>query len=266
MTENDLRHLLTAVAQGSASVDEAVEALKQGPFRETDLPFATLDFHRELRQGVCEVVLGASKTTEQILLIADRFAEGTAPTLITRLQPDQIDQLQERFPDARANREAGVFLLNPRPPLLRTEGEPFVAIVSAGTSDFRTVEEAAEVCVAMEVPFEKIQDVGVAGLHRLLRRLPLLQQATAIVVVAGMEGALASVVAGLVGCPVFAVPTSVGYGAHLGGVAALLGMLNACAPGITVTNIDNGFSAAFSACKVVQAVQAALAGTLSQTP
>ncbi len=177
------------------------------------------------------------------------------PVLITRLQPEKIAALVARFPSGRANSIARTFIANPPALAAAGPGEPHVAIVAAGTSDLPVAEEAAEVCLAMETPVLRICDVGVSGLHRLLGVVEKLQAATAIVVIAGMEGALPSVVAGLIGRPVFAVPSSVGYGVSFGGVTALLAMLNSCAPGVTVTNIDNGFSAAFAACQVVRAVR-----------
>ena len=159
--------------------------------------------------------------------------------------------------DARVNAAARTVTLHAPAPAAPRAGEPHVAVVAAGTSDLPVAEEAAEVCVAMGIPHHTIYDVGVAGIHRLLARADTLQEATALVVVAGMEGALPSVVAGLLGRPVFAMPTSVGYGANFGGLSALLAMLNCCAPGVTVTNIDNGFSAGFAACQVVRAVRSA---------
>jgi NCAIR mutase (PurE)-related protein len=202
-----------------------------------------------------EVVFGESKTVEQILEIAAELGGSGAPVLVTRLQPGKIAPLQRRFTGGRANSTARTFLVNPPVPRPAGPSDPYVAIVSAGTSDLPVAEEACEVCTAMETPFRLICDVGVSGIHRLLGATEKLQSATAIVVIAGMEGALPSVVAGLVGRPVFAVPTSVGYGVSFGGVAALLAMLNSCAPGVTVTNIDNGFSAAFAACQVVRVVR-----------
>ena len=201
-----------------------------------------------------EVVYGESKTAEQILAIVAELGESGGPVLITRLQPEKIAALQARFPAGRANSAARTFIANPPTPREGSLSVPHVAIVAAGTSDLPVAEEACEVCIAMETAFVRVCDVGVSGLHRLLGAVETLQAATALVVVAGMEGALPSVVAGLIGRPVFAVPTSIGYGVSFGGVTPLLAMLNSCAPGVTVTNIDNGFSAAFAACQVVRAV------------
>lgn len=257
MTEADLHTLLEAVRAGTASPEEALRRLKSGPFRTADLGFAQVDHHRRLRQGLGEVIFGESKTLEQIVAIATEAAAAGAPVLITRLQPEKSAALAAHFPAARLNAAARTVTLHAPAPRDAAPGQPHVAILAAGTSDLPVAEEAVEVCVAMGIPYQKHYDVGVAGLHRLLARVDALQSATALVVVAGMEGALPSVVAGLIGRPVFAVPTSVGYGASFGGLSALLAMLNCCAPGVTVTNIDNGFSAGFAACQVVRAVQAA---------
>ncbi|MGA7723809.1 MAG: nickel pincer cofactor biosynthesis protein LarB [Opitutaceae bacterium] len=255
MLDDDLLALLKAVKTGTLSAPQALDRLKAGPFRQSDLGFARPDHHRRFRHGLNEVVYGESKTMEHILGIVAELSAPGAPVLITRLQPEKLAALKERFPSGRANPVARTFVANP--PTAREAGpkEAHVAIVAAGTSDLPVAEEACEVCFAMETPFVRITDVGVSGLHRLLGSVDKLQAATALVVIAGMEGALPSIVAGLVGRPVFAVPTSVGYGASFGGVTALLAMLNSCAPGVTVSNIDNGFSAAFAACQVVRAVR-----------
>jgi len=260
MRDRDLLEILAAVEAGKASPAEALRQLRAGPFRESDLGFAIPDHHRRLRHGLNEVVYGETKTAEQILGIVAELGASGSPVLITRLQPEKIAALQGRFADGRANLVARTFIANPPAPRPADPGEPHVAIVAAGTSDLPVAEEAGEVCAAMETPVVLVCDVGVSGIHRLLGAVEKLQAATAIVVVAGMEGALPSVVAGLIGRPVFAVPSSVGYGVSFGGVTALLAMLNSCAPGVTVTNIDNGFSAAFAACQVVRAVRDARRG------
>lgn len=252
MNDHDLASLLDDVANGVVQADVAVRRLKEGPFRASDLGFATLDHHRTIRHGVGEVVYGESKTIEHLVAICERLGESGHPVLATRVAAQKIDALIARFPQGRGNLAGRTFVLNAPARKHAQSGEPFVAILAAGTSDIPVAEEASEVCVTMGIAFEQIYDVGVSGLQRLLSRVEALQRATAIVVIAGMEGALPSVVGGLVGCPVFAVPTSVGYGASFGGVAALLAMLNSCAPGVTVVNIDNGFSAAFAACNVAR--------------
>jgi NCAIR mutase (PurE)-related protein len=253
----ELRALLADVAGGTLSVEEAARRLAEGPLRQDDLPFATLDHHRHLRQGLAEVVYGEGKSLEELLEIAKRLSEPGVPVLMTRLDGEKIAALEARFPEARFNRRGRTCTIhspNERGP---DQGGPFVAVVSGGTADLPVAEEAVEVCVAMGVAVHRIYDVGVAGLHRILNKLERLREAAAVVVVAGMEGALPSVVGGLVSSPVFAVPTSVGYGASFQGLAALLAMLNSCAPGVTVSNIDNGFSAGIAAGRVAQAVAAA---------
>ncbi|MEW6056880.1 MAG: nickel pincer cofactor biosynthesis protein LarB [Bdellovibrionota bacterium] len=257
MNEKDLFSLLEKVASGSVGARDAIDQLKSGPFRKSDLGFANLDYHRALRHKLGEVVYGESKTTEQILAIVSEFYKSGQPVLITRLDSSKRNALREMFKDGRESELGRTFTLNAPPEKNSRSGEPFVAILAAGTSDIGVAEEACEVCVAMGIAFERHYDVGVTGLHRLLERIDSLNQATSLVVIAGMEGALPSVVAGLTGRPLFAVPTSVGYGASFSGLTALLSMLNACAPGVTVVNIDNGFSAAFAACNVVWAVREA---------
>lgn len=256
MDDRELTRLLQEVVEGAVHPTEALAQLKSGPFRKSDLGFATLDHHRGLRHGLSEVVYGESKTAEQIVTISEKLAEAGRPVLITRLSAEKLTALTLRFPEGRVNELGRTFLVNPPVAKGADSGEPYVAVVAAGTSDCFVTEEAVEVCVAMDVAFERVTDVGITGLHRLLAKIDVIQKADAIVAAAGMEGALPSVIGGLVGRPVFAVPTSVGYGASFGGMAALLAMLNSCAPGVTVVNIDNGFSAAFAACQVVRAILA----------
>jgi len=259
MNEQEITQLLHLVAGGELSVEDAVLEVKKGPFKLTKLAEATVDHHRLLRHGLCEVIYGESKTIPQILDIAQTLLPDGGPVLVTRLDEAKREALKETYPQGRQNITARTFVLNPPEPKSPESGEPYVALVSAGTSDQPVVEEAVEVCVASSVAYLSIKDVGVAGIHRLLEHLDELHRATAVVVVAGMEGALPSVVAGLVGKPLFAVPTSVGYGANLDGFTPLLAMLNSCASGVAVVNIDNGFGAAYAACKVVQEVQRAVA-------
>lgn len=254
MTDEDLSALLGQVARGELPVEAALLSLKSGPFRRTIVPFAEVDHHRGLRHGIGEVIYGESKTTEQIISIAAAISPGL-PVLITRLDEAKLAAVAAAFPQGRANEIARTFILNAPHPKDNASGEPYVAILAAGTSDAFVAEEAAEVCIATGTAFVKLYDVGVAGLHRLLDKHDVIAAASALVVVAGMEGALPSVVGGLFGKPLFAVPTSVGYGASLGGLAALLAMLNSCAPGVAVLNIDNGFSAGFAACQVVREVR-----------
>lgn len=254
MNLESLRGLLESLRTGESDVDSVLAELQAGPFRIDRLSYANLDHHRPLRQGLPEVVYGEGKRIEELIEITRRLSSKGDPILVSRLAAEAQDALEEAFPGVRVNRRARTCLVNP-PVTDHPEDAPFVAIVAAGTSDLAVAEEAAEVCVTMNVPWRTYYDVGVSGLHRLLDHVPSLQRASAVVVVAGMEGALPSVVAGLVAAPVIGVPTSVGYGASFGGVAPLLSMLNSCAPGLTVANIDNGFSAAVAAARIVLAIR-----------
>lgn len=255
MKDTELFELLENIKRGELSTNEALKLLISGPFRKSHLPFAEPDHHRAVRHGVAEVIFGEGKTLEQIISIAGRLSESGQTVLITRVKEEFLSAMEEKFPQSRANKIGRTFIVNPHQIKNSSSGESYIAILAAGTSDAFVAEEACEVCVAMNTAFEKFYDVGVAGLHRLLDKHEEIQNASALVVVAGMEGALPSVVGGLYGKPIFAVPTSVGYGASFGGIAALLAMLNSCAPGVAVVNIDNGFSAGYAACQVVREVK-----------
>lgn len=248
MNEHDLRQLLTQVASGDLAPDQAVERLRLLPFE--DLGFAKVDHHRALRTGFPEVIYCERKTPDQVVEIATRIA-GMAPcVLASRASREVYEAVAARFPDAEYHEPARCIVIGekPTPP----EGCPSVLVITAGTSDIGVAEEAALVAEAAGVPVDRLFDVGVAGLHRLLVHHEKMLQAGVLVVVAGMEGALASVVGGLVDKPVIAVPTSVGYGASFGGVAALLAMLNSCAAGMAVVNIDNGFGAGYMAAMIAR--------------
>jgi NCAIR mutase (PurE)-related protein len=240
--------LLHAVAVGQVTAEEAAQRLERLPF--VDLRYAKVDTHRQLRTGLPEVVYAPGKTVEQILGIAGALlAEPGGPLLITRASPDVFEAVRAATPEATYN-ELG------RTIVLRTDvGAPpgRVAVVTAGTSDLPVAEEAATALEAASVKVDRIADVGVAGLHRLLSEAERLRDADVLIVAAGMEGALPSLVGGMVSSPVIAVPTSVGYGSSFGGLAALLAMLNSCAPGIAVVNIDNGFGAAALAMRMLRA-------------
>jgi NCAIR mutase (PurE)-related protein len=238
--------LLQDVAAGRLDVADALKRLSFNPTE--SLPFATIDHHRALRQGYPEVVFASGKTVEQVLAIAERIAEHGEGFLVTRLAPEMMEPLRERFPDVELNALGRTAYLAPATP--PPAGQGTILIVTAGTGDLPVAEEAAVTAKALGNRVERLTDVGVAGLHRLLARSDLLADAAVIIVVAGMDGALPSVIGGLVAVPVIAVPTSVGYGASFGGVAALLTMLNSCASGITVVNIDNGFGAAYAASRI----------------
>jgi pyridinium-3,5-biscarboxylic acid mononucleotide synthase len=239
-----LRALLDDVASGAVTVEHALSRLRALPFE--DLRFARVDVHRSLRHGVPEAVFCQGKAPGHVVAIVRRLAETHDNVLCTRTERDTVDALQESQLECRVHPEARVVVVKPR----AIEEVGLVAVVSAGTSDLAVAEEAAVTAETMGNRVERLYDCGVAGLHRLVPALDLLAEANAIIAVAGMEGALPSVIGGLVDRPVIAVPTSVGYGASFGGVAALLAMLNSCAPGVSVVNIDNGYGAAAQANQI----------------
>lgn len=242
MKNNELYTLLQNIADGRLSVDEGAMMLKKAPFEE--LGFATIDTHRGIRQGVPEVIYGAGKTAEQIIGIVSAMQRSSQKLiLITRLDADKAAEIAMHFDmDYRAAARIGLIGKLPEP-----DGSGRIVIATGGTSDMPVAEEAAITAEALGNEVVRLYDVGVAGLHRLLSHLDEIMSASVIITIAGMEGALASVVAGLADCPVIAVPTSVGYGASFGGLSALLSMLNSCASGVSVVNIDNGFGAAYQA-------------------
>jgi pyridinium-3,5-biscarboxylic acid mononucleotide synthase len=243
MTEPKIRHLLEQVAAGQLSPNAALERLRHLPF--DDLGFARLDNLRILRRGVPEVVFGEGKSVEHIVKIGRRMTETGGNLMVTRLDAAKAGAVKRKLTALNYHPEARIGLIvTEQPP---PGGHGAIMVVSAGTSDLPVAEEAAVSAEFLGNRVQRLYDVGVAGLHRLLSSLQAVRAASVIIVVAGMEGALPSVVAGLVAQPVIGVPTSVGYGAAFGGVAALLGMLNSCAGGLTVVNIDNGFGAALAA-------------------
>lgn len=242
VNEAALRDMLEGVRAGRVALDEAVAALRRPPV--DNLEIARLDSHRALRQGFPEVVLCAGKRTEHVVAIMARMAQAGGPVLATRATPEVYAAVREALPEARYE-ELGRLIVYEPAPLPKRPGR--ILVVSAGTADIPVAEEAAGTAEVMGNQVDRLYDVGVAGLHRLIGQLDRLLAASVVIVVAGMEGALPSVVGGLVARPVIAVPTSVGYGASFGGLAALLGMLNSCAAGVTVVNIDNGFGAGFAA-------------------
>lgn len=242
MDRDALERLLREVRSGKVRIGEAAERLRTLPMEE--MGFATLDLHRAIRKGFPEVVYGAGKTGEQILTILARLTAHGQTGLVTRVSPEILDAVLRKFPSATINAAArAVAVRSGRKPRPR----PGVVVLSAGTSDIPVAEEAAFTAEVMGEGVTRVFDVGVAGLHRLLAHREALAKARVIIAVAGMEGALPSVVAGLVDCPVVAVPTSTGYGAGAGGFAALFAMLNSCASGVSVVNIDNGFGAGYVA-------------------
>ena len=246
MDRSNVLALLNEVASGTMRPEDAVRRLSMAPFESLD--FATVDHHRALRQGYPEVIYGEGKNAQQVVAIAERIMEHGRAALVTRTDDVTRQALRLRFPDAVVNEVARTVRIGVQTPTIQRAN---LLIVTAGTSDLPVAEEAAETALAMGNSVARLNDVGVAGLHRLLAQGDALTRAGVVIVVAGMDGALPSVVGGLVACPVIAVPTSVGYGASLGGLAALFTMLNSCAAGVTVVNIDNGFGAAVAATRIL---------------
>jgi pyridinium-3,5-biscarboxylic acid mononucleotide synthase len=245
VTITEAIQLLEKFRAGGVGRADVLQAFQAAPV--SDLGFAQVDTHRALRKGFPEVIFGAGKTPEQVVKIAGRLLEHGQNVLATRIMPEHARLLRKKFKKAVHHELARCLTIEIKP-LPRRPGT--IAVVCAGTSDLPVAEEASVTAEIMGNRVERIHDAGVAGLHRILARLETIQRANVLVVVAGMEGALPSVVAGLVSKPVIAVPTSVGYGASFGGVAALLGMLNSCGSGVTVVNIDNGFGAGYAAGQI----------------
>jgi len=245
MEQKELRALLSGVADGTVNVDAAFLKLKEAPFE--DLGFAKLDYHRAIRQGIAEVVYGAGKTPEQIRdIVSTMAAHGQKTVLITRMSSEAAKAIELSLPlQYDSFSKIGIVGEIPKP-----DGVGRVVVATGGTSDMPVAEEAARTAEVFGNVVARLYDVGVAGLHRLLAHRDELMSARVIIAIAGMEGALASVIGGLVDCPVIAVPTSVGYGANFGGLSALLSMLNSCASGVSVVNIDNGFGAGYLASMI----------------
>ncbi len=251
MNQKKLQQILEDLQQGKAEIADVLQMLRDLPFEEAD--GATIDHHRELRQGAPEVIFGEGKTVEQLESIIFLMSEKGSNVLATRVDVEKAEKLCDTFPDAEYEPLARTFSLINKP--IKNTGRGKVLIVCAGTSDLPVAREAMVTAKMLGNEVEELVDVGVAGIHRLLAKTNKLHDAAVIIVVAGMEGALPSVVGGLVGVPVIAVPTSIGYGAAFGGIAALLGMLNSCASGVTVVNIDNGFGAGLAASRINQLTQ-----------
>ena len=245
MEQNELRNILKSVADGTTDIDSAMLEFKTAPFE--DIGIAKIDHHRALRQGTAEVIYGVSKTPEQIKLICEKMLNaGQKRVIITRMSREAYDYLSQ-FMDVEYE-PLSKFALVGQAPSPDCDGN--IVVMTGGTSDIPVAEEAARTCEALGNKVTRIFDVGVSGLHRLLACSNEIMSARVIIAIAGMEGALASVVGGLADCPVIAVPTSVGYGASFGGIAALLSMLNSCASGVSVVNIDNGFGAGYLASMI----------------
>ena len=245
MEQQEIRAMLEQVAKGDMNVDDAMLQLKKAPYE--DLGFAKIDTHRALRQGAAEVIYGAGKTARQIAEIASAMYErGQKTILITRMDQEKADVVAETLP-LRYDAMSRVGIVGEMPPIT---GNGTIVVATGGTSDVPVAEEVALTAEALGNHVVRLYDVGVAGLHRMLSHLDEIMNARVIVAIAGMEGALASVIGGLADCPVIAVPTSVGYGANFGGLSALLSMLNSCASGTSVVNIDNGFGAGYLASMI----------------
>jgi pyridinium-3,5-biscarboxylic acid mononucleotide synthase len=247
MTRNDIENLLKEIKTGKKSIEEALEVLQNFPY--TDLGYAKIDHHREMRTGYPEIVYCAGKTIEQVVGIFKVMSEKENNVIGTRADEKMFESVKNTIPDARYYPVARIISI-PRKDIVQSKSK--IAVITAGTSDMPVAEEAAVTAELLGNIVLRIYDVGVAGIHRLVDRLPDIRNCRVIIVIAGMEGALASVVGGLVDKPVIAVPTSVGYGANFGGISALLAMLTSCSSGVTVVNIDNGFGAGFSASMINQ--------------
>lgn len=252
MTTDEAIVLLEKYRAGKVGRDEVLRAFQSAPV--ANLGFAQVDTHRSLRKGFPEVIFGSGKTPAQVVAIAGKIVDHERRVLITRVGPEHVRAVRKRFRHAQHHEAARCVTID-RQPLPKRPG--FIAVLAAGTSDLPVAEEAAVTADIMGNQVERIYDVGVAGLHRLLGRLEMIQRAKIIIAVAGMEGALPGVVTGLVGRPVIGVPTSIGYGANFAGLSALLGMLNSCSSGLTVVNIDNGFGAGYAASQMAALAAAA---------
>ncbi|RLB81608.1 MAG: nickel pincer cofactor biosynthesis protein LarB [Deltaproteobacteria bacterium] len=246
MDVNALRQLLESLASGRMTVDEVVSRLKRLPFE--DLAYARVDHHRSLRKGFPEVIFGEGKSEAQILGIMKAMVEQGDTVMVTRLSPKKAKAITAQFPNTIYHCEARMLVHTSRPTKPATKG--LIMVIAAGTSDIPVAEEAVVTATTMGHRVKTLYDVGVSGIHRLVDHGEFWTEATVFIVVAGMEGALPSVVGGLVDKPVIAVPTSVGYGASFGGITALLGMLNSCASNVSVVNIDNGFGAGYVAALI----------------
>lgn len=246
MDAKAIREVLELVSRGRLTPDEALEQLKRLPFE--DLAYACVDHHRSLRKGFPEVVFGEGKSTEQILGVVEAMVDQQDTVMVTRVSEDKAKTIMSRYPKAVYHADARMLVLVSTP--VETASRGLIMVIAAGTSDVPIAEEALITARTMGHRVESLYDVGVSGIHRLMRHDRFWTEASVFIVVAGMEGALPSVVAGLVDKPVIAVPTSIGYGASFGGITALLGMLNSCASNVSVVNIDNGFGAGYVAATI----------------
>ncbi|MFC1883561.1 nickel pincer cofactor biosynthesis protein LarB [Thermodesulfobacteriota bacterium] len=243
MNQDNLKDILTKLSKGEATVEETLGKLRTLPFE--DMEFACIDHHRGLRRGVSEIIYGEGKEADQILSIMERMSDQNEDILVTRLSNSKAEKISKKFPECKYHKKSGALTLTRNEKKILGKGR--IQVICAGTSDIPVAEESAVTAMFLGNEVDTIYDVGVSGLHRILYHREKIMSATVLIVVAGMEGALPSVVGGLVDKPVIAVPTSVGYGSSFQGLTALLGMLNSCAAGVTVVNIDNGFGAGYAA-------------------
>ncbi len=255
MNSQYLKEILAEIEKGSLTADAAFNKIKRLPFELEHLDFATVDHHRNIRLGLGEVIYGEYKSVEQIIAICKKLGKSNEPVLITRLTKDKIKELKKHFRKGRINLISNSFTINPIKLKENYFNEPFVSVVTAGTTDIPVAEEAVDVCGAMNAAFVKIYDIGVAGVHRVFDKIETLENSSALIVIAGMEGALPSIIGGIISKPIIAVPTDIGYGANFKGLSALLGMLTSCAPGISVTNINGGFTAGYAACRIINTIK-----------
>lgn len=246
MDSDILKSILNSVSTGNISIDDALKSLKH--LSVEDIGYAHIDHHRSLRKGFPEVIFGQSKTTDQIIGIMDKMIQTEKIILVTRIDPDKADAVISKFPEAEYHEDANMICLARGD--IPVSGKGTILVISAGTSDIPVAKEASLTAKAMGNTVETVFDVGVAGIHRLFNHKKMIDSASVLIVVAGMEGALPSVVAGLVDSPVIAVPTSIGYGSSFGGLTALFSMLNSCSSNIAVVNIDNGFGAGYMASTI----------------
>jgi len=255
MNKKYLKKILKDIEDGKLNSTEAFNKIKHLPFDTENLGFAALDHHRNLRLGLGEVVYGEHKSIEQIITICNKLTKNNEPVLVTRLTDEKLKALKKHFSKSRANSISKTFTINPLKQKENFFNEPYVCIITAGTTDIPVAEEAADVCATMGISFTKLYDIGVAGVHRVIDKIDIMENSSALIVVAGMEGALPSVIGGIVSKPIIAVPTDIGYGANFKGLSALLGMLTSCAPGISVTNINGGFSAGFAVSRIINIIK-----------
>lgn len=255
MNQKYLKEILSEVEKGSLNAETAYDKIKRLPFDLEKIEHATIDHHRNLRLGLGEVIYGEHKTTKQIIEICKRLTKSKEPVLITRLNEEKLKELKKHFRKSKTNLISNSLMVNPVKSKENLFTEPYVCVITAGTTDIPIAEEAADVCIAMETAFVKLYDIGVAGIHRVMDKIEIMDNASTLIVVAGMEGALPSVIGGLINKPVIAVPTDIGYGANFQGLSALLGMLTSCAPGISVTNINGGFTAGYAACRIINTIK-----------